>query len=50
MTDTAVPTEHEALIAWVDEIAAMTKPERPSERAEIIENVFMPMGSRLRFN
>jgi phosphoenolpyruvate carboxykinase (GTP) len=26
MTDTAVPTEHEALIAWVDEIAAMTKP------------------------
>ena len=27
MTDTAVPTEHEALIAWVDEIAAMTKPD-----------------------
>ena len=27
MTDTAVPTEHAALIAWVDEIAAMTKPE-----------------------
>ena len=27
MTDTAVPTEHEALVAWVDEIAAMTKPE-----------------------
>ena len=26
MTDTAVPTEHAALIAWVDEIAAMTKP------------------------
>lgn len=26
MTDTAVPTEHTALIAWVDEIAAMTKP------------------------
>jgi len=26
MTDTAVPTEHEALISWVDEIAAMTKP------------------------
>ena len=27
MTDTAVPTEHEALVAWVDEIAAMTKPD-----------------------
>ena len=27
MTDTAVPTEHEALVAWVDEIAAMAKPE-----------------------
>ena len=27
MTDTAVPTEHAALVAWVDEIAAMTKPE-----------------------
>lgn len=27
MTDTAVPTEHAALIAWVDEIAAMAKPE-----------------------
>lgn len=26
MTDTTVPTEHEALIAWVDEFAAMTKP------------------------
>ncbi len=26
MTDTAVPTEHAALVAWVDEIAAMTKP------------------------
>ncbi|MSX03029.1 MAG: phosphoenolpyruvate carboxykinase (GTP), partial [Actinobacteria bacterium] len=28
MTDTAVPTEHEALITWVDEIAAMAKPEK----------------------
>ena len=28
MTDTAVPTEHAALIAWVDEIAAMAKPEK----------------------
>ena len=27
MTDTAVPTEHAALVAWVDEIAAMAKPE-----------------------
>ena len=27
MTDTAVPTEHAALVAWVDEIAAMTKPD-----------------------
>jgi len=27
MTDTAVPTKHEALVAWVDEIAAMAKPE-----------------------
>ncbi len=26
MTDTVVPTENSALIAWVDEIAAMTKP------------------------
>jgi len=26
MTDTAVPTENSALIAWVDQIAAMTKP------------------------
>jgi len=28
MTDTAVPTKHEALVAWVDEIAAMAKPEK----------------------